>query len=285
MKSFKIMLGIVFMLSATLSVMAVESEYDLRFVQIESEQAGVALIDIEMRAADSDKEFNLAEQNFRFSFNEDAVLPYYADQPSVTIEQELTVSGQVAQSFYAPHHVNGSEENIISYNVELLGGEGLEITADEWTKVGRLAFQLKSVDATLILTWHRVDDFPPTYISERINDKLIQVNEGNIEDFASMTVDVNDPLAVNDAIHLFPNPTTNATAVNLTINSAKIRGAGQLFISDALGRTISTQTIVVEQGVQNYNVNVKALSAGTYRINIQTATWQSASKSLVVIEK
>ncbi len=279
------MLSVVFMLCVALSTRAAEGEYDLRFVQVESGQAGVALIDIEMRATASDKEFNLAEQNFRFSFNEDAVFPYNANQPSVTIQQELAVSGQVAQSFYAPHHLNGSARNYISYNVELVGGEGVRITTDEWTKIGRLAFQLKSPDAQLTLTWLRADNFPPTYISEKRNDKLSRINEGNIEDFNSMVVDIDNPIAVSDAIHVFPNPAVNGTPVNLTMNSEKARGAGQIVISDALGRTISTQAIAVEQGVQNYNVNVKALSAGTYRINIQTATWQSASKSLVVVEK
>jgi len=223
--------------------------YDLRFVQVESGQAGVALIDIEMRATASDKEFHLAEQNFRFSFNEDAVFPY------------------------APHHLNGSARNFISYNVELVGGEGLKITTDEWTKIGRLAFQLKSPDAQLTLTW------------QKRNDKLTRINEGNVEDFTSMVVDIDDPIAVSDALHVFPNPATTGTDVNLTMNSENTRGAGQIVISDALGRTINTQVITVEQGVQNYNVDVKDLSAGTYRVHIQTAKWQSVSQPLVVIEK
>jgi len=223
MKSLKIMLSVVFVLSLALSAWASEGEYDLRFVQVESGQAGVALIDIEMRATASDKEFHLAEQNFRFSFNEDAVFP---------------------------------ARNFISYNVELVGGEGLKITTDEWTKIGRLAFQLKSPDAQLTLTWH-----------------------------TSMVVDIDDPIAVSDALHVFPNPATNGTDVNLTMNSENTRGAGQIVISDALGRTINTQVITVEQGVQNYNVDVKDLSAGTYRVHIQTAKWQSVSQPLVVIEK
>jgi len=129
MKSLKIMLGVIFMLFVALSARASEGEYDLRFVQIESGQAGVALIDIEMR----------------FSFNEDAVFPYNANQPSITIEQELSASGQVAQSFYAPHHLNGSARNFISYNVELVGGEGIRISTDEWTKIAsrQLTFQKK----------------------------------------------------------------------------------------------------------------------------------------------
>ncbi len=285
MKSLKIMLSVVFLLSLALSVWAAEGEYDLRFVQVESGEVGVALIDVEMRATTSDKEFNLAEQNFRFSFNEDAVFSYNANQPSVTIQQELAVSGQVAQSFYAPHHLNGSAKNLISYNVELIGGEGIRINADEWTKVGRLAFQLKSPDAQLNLTWLRADNFPPTYISEKRNNKLSRINEGDVQDFTSVMVDIDDPIAVSDAIHVFPNPATTGTPVNLTINSTDTRGAGHVVISDAVGRTISTQAINLEQGVQNYNVSLKSLSAGTYRINIQTTTWQSVSKPLVVIEK
>jgi len=127
--------------------------------------------------------------------------------------------------------------------------------------------------------------FPPTYISEKRNDKLTRVNEGSVEDFASMMVDIDDPIAVSDAIHVFPNPATNGTAVNLTMNSESARGTGQIVISDALGRAINTQAISIVEGVQNYNLNVKALSAGTYRVHIQTTKWQSVSQPLVIIEK
>ncbi len=279
------MLSVVFAFFIALSARADKGEYDLRFVQVESAKAGVALIDIEMRATASDKEFHLAEQNFRFLFNEDAVFPFNAKHPSVIIEQELDASGQVAQSFYAPHHLNGSAQNLISYNVELLAGEGLRIASDEWTKIGRLAFQLKSPDAQLNLTWQSVDNFPPTYISEKRNNRLARINEGSLENFASMMVDIDDPIAVSDAIRVFPNPTTNNTTVNLMMNSEKVRGAGQIIISDALGRTISTQAISIVKGIQNYNLNVEVLLAGTYRVHIQTSKWQSISQPLIVIEK
>jgi len=285
MKSLKIMLNVMFTFLVVFSARASEGEYDLRFVQVESEQAGVALIDIEMRATASDKEFYLAEQNFRFSFNENAVFLYHSNQPSVLIEQELSVSGQVAQSFYAPHHLNGSEGNIISYNVELIAGEGINVTADEWIKIGRLAFQLKDANTQLKLTWHRVEDFPPTYIVEKKDGQLTRANEGNIEDFSSLAVSTDNPLATGNAIQVFPNPATNVTAVNLTINSESTRGAGQIVISDALGRAVNTQAVSIVQGLQNYNLNVKTLSAGTYRVHIQTEKWQSVSRPLIIIEK
>lgn len=284
MKSLKIMLSVVFACLTALSAKATEAEYDLRFVQVESEQTGIVFIDIEMRATASDKEFYLAEQNFRFSFNEDAVFPYQSEQTNITIEQELTVSGQVAQSFYAPHHLNGSAGNVISYNVELLSGEGVHMTSDEWTKIGRIAFQLKNPNAQLNLTWLTTENFPPTYIVEKRDDNFVRVEEGNFEDF-SMAVSIEDPLAVSNALQIFPNPATTSNTVHLTLNSQDMLGAGHIVVADALGRTVSKQMVSVEKGVQTYNIDVQSLSAGTYHVNVQTATWQSISKPLVVIEK
>ncbi len=279
------MLSVVFVCLLALSAKASEAAYDLRFVQIESEQAGLALIDVEIRATTPGKEFYLAEQNFRFTFNETAVNAFNADFPSVSIEQELALSGQVAQSFYAPHHLNGSAGNVISYNVELLGGEGYHINSDEWTKVGRLAFQLKSPTARLSLTWLTTDNFPPTHIVEKKADDLIHIYEGNFEDFTAMIVDVENPYHTKDAIHVFPNPATSNALVNLTIDATKAYGTGNILIADALGRTLNSQAISIEKGVQTYQLDVQALSAGTYHVNVQTATWQSTSKPLVVIEK
>jgi len=285
MKSLKIMLSVVFACLIALSARASEAEYDLRFVQVESEQTGIALVDVEIRATASDKEFYLAEQNFRFSFNEAAVMPYNTDLPSVSIEQELTISGQTTQSFYAPHHLNGSAGNIISYNVELVGGEGSYITADEWTKVGRLAFQLKGPNTQLALTWQTTENFPPTYIVEKKEENFARINQGNLEDFTAMTVDIEDPLAASNAINVFPNPATNNTAIHLTIDSESARGMGSIVIADALGRTISTQAVSIEKGMQNYTLDAQALSAGTYHVHVQTKQWQSVSKPLIVIEK
>jgi len=130
-----------------------------------------------------------------------------------------------------------------------------------------------------------MDNFPPTHIVEKKAEDLIRINKGNFEDFTAKTVDIENPHDMKDAINVFPNPATTNALVNLTIDSSNARGTGNILIADALGRAISTQTVSIEKGVQTYQLNVQALSAGTYHVNVQTATWQSISKPLVVIEK
>jgi len=138
-----------------------QAVYDVRLNAIEDPICPdvTLFLDIEIKAADVASEFNLSEQNYRFSFNRDALA-------NPTKDQELTVSGFVGGSFYNTHTLTGSLDTVVSYNIELAGGAGYPITADTWVPVGRMAFDIVDANACLNLKWHELTDFPTTYIGE-----------------------------------------------------------------------------------------------------------------------
>jgi len=137
-------------------------------------------IDLEVKANAGSPEYFIADQNYRFSFNRDAVA-----NPSIV--QELTLSGTIFTGNYIalfdPHHLNGSLDTVVSYNVVLTGGTGYPVNDAAWVPVGRVKFDILDIDACLDLIWHTHDpaDFPPTFISEKVGGQggvLLEVDEG-----------------------------------------------------------------------------------------------------------
>jgi len=128
-------------------------------------ELGKVHVDLKIKASDSNTEFYLADQNYRLSFNRSALQP-----ESVSIESELDISGfiQTSEHFslYAEHTVGGSGDTIISYNVELEGGNGYLVTADEWVSIGRIGLDIANASECFTIQFHTQDAFPPTYISE-----------------------------------------------------------------------------------------------------------------------
>jgi len=69
----------------------------------------------------------MSEQNYRFSFTRDEL-------SNPRISKELTISGFVPGgpgtngtngfTLYSPHNLVGSLDTVVSYNVELAGGDG-----------------------------------------------------------------------------------------------------------------------------------------------------------------
>jgi len=156
-----------------------QGQYDVRFnlssIDCEGQQL---MLDIDVRASDPATAFTIAEQNYRFSFNRAAIMP---NSGSINREGELSSfitneGGLVA--LYSPHNLGGSLDTIISYNVELAGGEGI-LASDEWINVGTLAFDVANVDACLNLTWHDRTLFPPTFISTFSDGTRVEVAEGS----------------------------------------------------------------------------------------------------------
>jgi len=141
--------------------------------------------DIEIKANDDTTIFNVADLNVRISFNRDAFHEGTMTNPSVTIEQELTLSGLVSgpgyTAFYNPHTVTGSLDTVISYNIELAGGDGYPVEETTWVPVGRFKLMVKDPNACSDIWVHDIDpiNFPPTFASELFNSILYQVDEGD----------------------------------------------------------------------------------------------------------
>lgn len=121
-------------------------------------------VDVEVKAAVGPG-FFMSEQNYRFSFNGDALA-----NPAIA-QETLTgfVSGgpgPLGFALYSPQNLIGSIDTVVSYNLELQGGDGLFVTPDEWVSIGQLSFDVLDENACFDLEWHPLTIFPPTVIGE-----------------------------------------------------------------------------------------------------------------------
>jgi len=155
-----------------------QGQYDVRFdlntLDCDGEQF---LLNIDVRASAPDATFTIAEQNYRFSFNRAALVP---GNTTISREGELSsfiLDNGVLVALYSEHNLGGSLDTIISYNLELSGGEGV-LVEGAWVNVGTLAFQVADIDACLDMTWHDSTIFPPTFVSTFDGGSRQEVIEG-----------------------------------------------------------------------------------------------------------
>jgi len=154
---------------------AQDGEYDVRF-DLHKVDCNVnkIYINIDVRANSAGSEFNIADQNYRFSYNRDAVV-----LGSLAIDS-MHLTGFIGSSLYDPHTLKGSLDTIASYNVVLAGGTG-EIVTTDWRTIGRISFDILDYTKCLELIWHDHSPamFPPTFIGEKDNatNTLYEVDE------------------------------------------------------------------------------------------------------------
>ncbi len=138
---------------------------------------------LEVKALEGMPSFNIADQNYRISFGRNLV------DPRITQELELSGTAMVPGStgfiaHFSPHHLNGGLDTVMSYNVVLEGGSGYPIDDTRWYPVGRIAFTIVN-PSCFTLKWHTHDPihFPPTFIGEKDNEILFELNEGRYENY------------------------------------------------------------------------------------------------------
>lgn len=207
-QSISFCLFIVFLLSHSI-ITAQNGKVDARVVNnYYSCDSLYMYADIEIKANDDSTNFSVADLNVRLSFNRAAFFEGSLTNPSVTIQQELTLSGFVSgtgyTAFYNPHTLTGSLDTVISYNVELAGGDGYPVSDMSWTPVGRIALQVKDATACTSIWIHNNDpiNFPPTFVSEKFNNLLYQVAEGSYtnQQVCLPTLCNQAPMAIDDYI-------------------------------------------------------------------------------------
>ncbi len=176
-KYFSYLFGL-FLFFCAFTSSAQSGQFDVRFANQTIDCSDSTLyFDIEVKATSNLTTFNISHQNYRFSFTRELENP--------RIVQELGMSGTVtvagATSFYDPHHLNGSLDTIVSYNVILTGGDGVPVNETSWQPVGRMALDIVDFSASAELKWHDHNpvNFPPTFVGEKYNGYLIEVIEGN----------------------------------------------------------------------------------------------------------
>lgn len=155
-----------------------QGQFDVRFNLNTLDCDGQQLmLDIDVRASDAASTFTIAEQNYRFSYNRAALSP---NGSSINSEGQLSsfiLDNGVLTALYSPHNLEGSLDTIVSYNIELAGGDGV-LALEEWINVGTLAFDVADIDECLDLTWHNRSLFPPTFVSTFTGGTRVPVNEG-----------------------------------------------------------------------------------------------------------
>lgn len=256
-------------------VVSAQSEYNVRFNNKQADcDRGVVLVDIEINAPAAP--INLTEQNYRFTFNADAVA-------NPRIVQELTISGIVNNSIYADHTLKGSVSNIVSYNVELSGGDGYQLN-DAWVSVGRLAFDIMDDTRCMGLTWNDGNTFPPTFVGEMVSNSRKKSNGtlfGSLNDceFCDENTTI-DPLADKGGFEVFPNPATADDAVSVSYN-ADLDQDATLVVTDINGKTVIAETISLSEGVNTFALNHKQLQTGTFFVQIVMDNEVTTAKKFV----
>lgn len=161
MKNLIFLLQAFFCLFLTYSVQGIDPICDLRFTTSSVDCNNSKLyVEIEIRANPNGDNFNLRDQNYRFSINPNAI-----NFTSIAIDQNyLTWDGT---TLYDGQNLNGSSFSsssglwIISYNIVHNFGPGV-LVDQNWLKIGRLVFDVIDVNECPNFQWVR--DFPDIYI-------------------------------------------------------------------------------------------------------------------------
>jgi len=167
---------------------AQDGQSDVRFVQggVACDTGPIDFI-IEVKAASADTEFFMSEQNYRFSFNRDALAnPVILEELTISnFISPVPVSRDLGFTLFSPHNLTGSLDTVVSYNVELAGGDGYYLTSDEndWVQVGRIGFDVLDEDACFDLVWHPQAVFPPTFVGEVYTEDGADARSNTAENF------------------------------------------------------------------------------------------------------
>lgn len=141
-----------------------EVRFNITSVDATCDEPYSLLGNIEVKA-NNESGFFMSEQNYRFSFNREALA-------NPTIAEEVLTgfipggTGPLGFTLYSPHNLTGSLDTVVSYNVELQGGDGVFATRDTWIRVGSIRFDVLDLFGCFELNFHSQATFPPTFVGE-----------------------------------------------------------------------------------------------------------------------
>ena len=278
MKILKTLMAALILTASASSAFAAD-EYDVRFHNVTCDGDKV-YVDIQVKASNMGETFNLSEQNYRFLFNAEAI-------GNPALEEELQISGAVNNSFYTQHSLRGSKGNIVSYNVELAGGEGYLLN-DDWVGVGRISFDVLDHTQCLDLTWQKPDQFPPTFVGKASDDSRTGATGVNFNDlpnceFCSITPN-EDVLTENVGFDVYPNPVVGNEEVTITFQTDKAQAA-TLIVTDIAGKTVQSQNINLLAGANTLPLQHRKIQTGTYFVQIRTGNEVTDAKKFVKLNR
>jgi len=235
----------------------------------------IAYFDIQLKAADSESHFRLGDQNYRFSFNPNALVPNSAFIQSASMSGYNVTAGPLGFAIYSDNTLTGSSDTIISYNVELMGGDGVFITDLDWTHIGTIGMNIKEVDACFDLVWHKgaPEQFPNTFVSEMQDNSLRPIEEGDYEDkegcfttycsSGNTLTDIDGAVSNQYNIQLLPTAVENTLTVKYDLENGLTT---HINIVDLKGTVIENQRVSLATQDQ-LTLDVSHLPSGVYILN------------------
>jgi len=212
-------------------------------------------MDIFIKARDASSTFNLAEQNYRMSFEREVV-----GNP-VIIEEFLSGDILLPDSTYAlynPHTLGGSIDTIISYNIELAEGAGVLVTEDEWLPIGRLGFDILDSNECIRIFFHDESIYPSTYIVEFYEGTLYGLDDINS---TGLVCSGSLPLiAANDHVNMTSNQVISYNILNndYVIENDAIAEIGPHFGSFQLLSSPPVSQITITETTNPGELNLQA---------------------------
>lgn len=149
---------------------AVPGDYDAKALIADTTEDYIDVAIMLKLAHSGSPELRVAEQNYRLIYDPD-VFGFGTNTSQYIIPRPGHLNGSVGSSLYSSPTLTGSEVNqgvgYISYNVELIAGDGYDLTTS-WHETARvrLFFDDPSLDEHLVNIRLQNDsaDFPPTYV-------------------------------------------------------------------------------------------------------------------------
>jgi len=236
--------------------------------------------DIEIKSNDDLTTFNVADLNIRMSYNRDAFYEGTMSNPSVVIEQELTLSGFVTgpghSSFYDPHSLTGSLDTVISYNVAHAGGDGYPVDDSTWVPLGRIKLQVKNSNACSDIWVHDNTpiNFPPTTTTEKFNGMFYVVDTGSYSGQQSCFPALCSQTAIDDLTtfddrSLTVYPTLTSDQVTVAFEDGWNRDDNiSVKLFSVLGKLITVDDISLSGNGHTYQTSLADLPQGAYFLSI-----------------
>jgi len=221
-------------------------------------------IDLLIKSTDKNSTIRVAEQNYRFVFNTDAL------QNPRLLEEGTAFSGLVIEdnqvSAYGVHSLEGTLGNTISYNVELEGGVGTLLHENQWTKVGSIEFDVVNQTASKQITLNGLDQFPPTIIFNLVGTEKESLQPNFIDSTeSSQAADFAQAITRS-----WQHPTCGLQNGQLQLSWEDFPSVETIQISIDGGETFTTFPVIQ----QNYIV--KNLSGGDYDIWVKLGSGETA---------
>ncbi|MEO1438372.1 MAG: T9SS type A sorting domain-containing protein [Bacteroidota bacterium] len=201
-----------FLLILAISGMATaqSGEYDARFVVAGVDcDNQIVTVDLEIIATSPSTQFNVSDQNYRFSWERTKVPPVsppITGAPGNPTDRSIFISDQYLTGFilppvgppvfYDPHTLVGSIDTIASVNVTLSSPSGFPVPSSDWTQISQVQLDYIDGNACIDLIWQTDEVFPQTFVGEEFLGSFFEAEGRNFGNVQICITDFCNPLPV-----------------------------------------------------------------------------------------